>query len=116
MNSENPSNPGMGPFDTDGGRPSDGGVLVNENSSVVEVSYDMEEDVTAQQGVGVGKESSGLDELVAKTASQGKASYASVTARAGRLRDANACNLRKEDVVVLEDDFVISQSGLVAVM
>ncbi|KAK8589702.1 hypothetical protein V6N12_024093 [Hibiscus sabdariffa] len=102
----------MGPFDTDGGRPSDGVSGVGIPST----EHRGPEDVTAQQGVGVGKESSGLDELVAKTASQGKASYASVTARAGRLRDANACNLRKEDVVVLEDDFVISQSGLVAVM
>ncbi|KAK8547599.1 hypothetical protein V6N13_024676 [Hibiscus sabdariffa] len=107
----------MGSFGNGGGRSSDDvsgvgfsptehrgpgtlqrGVVVNENSSVVEVSSDIEEDVTAQQGVGLGKESSGLDELAAQTASQGKASYASVTARTGGLRDANACNPRKEDV------------------
>ncbi|KAK8480765.1 hypothetical protein V6N11_069349 [Hibiscus sabdariffa] len=111
----------MGSFGNGGGRSSDDvsgvgfsptehrgpgtlqrGVVVNENSSVVEVSSDIEEDVTAQQGVGLGKESSGLDELAAQTASQGKASYASVTARTGGLRDANACNPRKEDVVKME--------------
>ncbi|KAK8564758.1 hypothetical protein V6N12_058340 [Hibiscus sabdariffa] len=131
-----PSASSLGLFGNGGGRPPDDvsgvgisstehrdlgaiqqGVAVNEKSNVIEISHVMEEDVTDLQGVGLGKESSGMegigmDELAAtKSASQGKALYASVTARTTEIRDSSACNPRKEEVDVLEDDFFISQSG-----
>ncbi|KAK8698450.1 hypothetical protein V6N13_114568 [Hibiscus sabdariffa] len=92
MNPSNPDNPRLGSFEIGGRRPPDGvvgdeimqseahnfgsvqqGVETSVNPRGVEVVHEMEEDISDPQGVILDKESTGM---------KGKASYASVTARA----------------------------------